>query len=264
MEQYADSLIIVTGGTSGIGRSILQSLLNQLPNQSKIISLSRRETDFQDQNVVHIPCDVSNPASIDQAFKKIAADFPDKKVSVVVNSAGMFRAVPLLSDPKLTELCEADTSFENAAGAFQKAMDLNVLGLALVVRRSVELMDHQKPGYIINVASIASHRVSKGNSLHFYSATKYALKALTEGLRHELHQLGSQIKVGQISPGFVDTELFDNSGAMDNEEYKKKVTKVLPDALRPDDCSKFVLLMLEGGPNCQVHDVLMRPRTQID
>ena len=65
-------------------------------------------------------------------------------------------------------------------------------------------------GHIVNMSSMSGHRVIPG-PLHFYSATKYAVTALTIGIRNELRAMGSHIRVTQISPGLVETKFTERS-----------------------------------------------------
>ena len=66
-------------------------------------------------------------------------------------------------------------------------------------------MNHKKCGNIINMNSLFGHQVPSMQNAHLYSATKFAVKALTEGVRQELRTIKSAIRANQVSPGFVDT-----------------------------------------------------------
>lgn len=83
--------------------------------------------------------------------------------------------------------------------------NVNVLALSICTRESVQLMRDSgvDDGHIINICSIAGHTVYAKPT---YSATKFAVRALTEGLRRELIAAGSHIRSTEISPGFVETE----------------------------------------------------------
>ena len=84
-------------------------------------------------------------------------------------------------------------------------LDVNVLALSIVTREAVSLMRNSgvDDGHIININSLSGHRLS---SVHMYSATKFAVTALTEGLRRELREAKSHIRSTSISPGLVETE----------------------------------------------------------
>ena len=112
-------------------------------------------------------------------------------------------------------------------------------------------------GQIIHIGSMAGQRVPPGAGL--YAATKHAVRALTESLRMELRAAGDPIRVGEISPGFVETgfaEHFHKSADKARETYSQ--FKVL----ESEDVAEGVVYMLACPDHVQVHDILMRPTDQ--
>jgi len=83
-------------------------------------------------------------------------------------------------------------------------LDVNVLGLCIGTREAVKLMRESKvdDGHVININSMSGHRIV---GMPFYSATKFAVTALTEGLRRELVEAKTHIRATSISPGLVET-----------------------------------------------------------
>jgi len=83
-------------------------------------------------------------------------------------------------------------------------LDVNILGLCVGVREAVKLMRETgvDDGHVINVGSLSGHRLA---DMLFYSATKFAVVALTEGLRRELVEAKTHIRVTSVSPGLVKT-----------------------------------------------------------
>ena len=200
MQAFDNTLIVVTGASTGIGRHAVQTILSEIdqsgpyPNQKPtVIGISRRPiTDLDSKNFTSKTADLSKPAQVERVFNEIDADFPSQKISVVIANAGMAKAVPLLSDQRLLDTANPDNSYENAVTAFSGMLNLNVLGLALCLRKAVEKMDHQFPGYIINLNSMSGHRVANSPITHFYSSTKHAVTAVTEGVRQELRRVGKK------------------------------------------------------------------------
>ena len=112
-------------------------------------------------------------------------------VDVLVNNAGLGHLAPLMSGE--TE-------------SWREMWEINVLGLSICSREVVrDLQQRGGEGHIIHISSMSGHRVPPGSGM--YAATKHAVRALTEGLRMELHEAGSPARVSAISPGFVETEL---------------------------------------------------------
>ena len=91
--------------------------------------------------------------------------------------------------------------------------------------------------------------------------TKYAVTALTEATRQEMRQLGSQVRVNQISPGFVATDFFNQ--VSQDPGYQKKMEGIVPTALTVENIVESIMLTLMVTPNCQVGDIQMRPTVQI-
>lgn len=141
--------------------------------------------------------------------------------------------------------------------AWREMLEVNVLGLAIASREALKHFDSELGGQIVNVCSMSGHRVpGKGG---FYSATKFAVRAMTEGLRQELRLAGNPTRVSQVSPGFVDTELldryFESAGA---DRYAAVDYQILT----ADDVAQTVLHILEAPPHADLTDVLMRPTAQ--
>ena len=92
-----------------------------------------------------------------------------------------------------------------------------------------------------------------------YSATKFAVRSLTEGLRQELRELGSSIRVTAISPGFVETEFAE---VYSGSKEKARETYSRFEVLQPEDVAAAIVYALGAPARVQVHDVLMRPTDQ--
>ena len=99
---------------------------------------------------------------------------------------------------------------------------MRLFGLGNPIKAS-SMFDHNKVGNIVNINSMSGHRVVQSPDTHFYTVssqsvkirhlcqskvTKYAVTALTEATRQEMRQMGSMVRVNQISPGFVATDFF--------------------------------------------------------
>ena len=145
-------------------------------------------------------------------------------------------------------------------------MEINVLGLCICSREFVRQLKERgvDDGHIILVNSLSGHRVPKGGPFHFYCATKHAVTAITAGLRQELRDEKSHIKVTSISPGLVRTEF---RGRADNvkdlEQSKKEYDKICAEVLEAEDIASAILYTLSTPPRMQIHDILVRSINQI-
>ena len=135
---------------------------------------------------------------------------------------------------------------------------LNVLALAVACREALGRFDRQKGGHIVNVSSMAGHRIPPGGG--FYAATKFAVRAITECLRQEFRTLGSPSRVSEISPGFVSTEFHEVLYRGDAE----KIAAGLPQyrVLDPGDVAASVVHILEAPDHVAIHDILLRSNEQ--
>ena len=185
--------------------------------------------------------DVRDESAVLQMFAAIEQRWGG--VDIVVNNAGLGHNASLL---------DGDTA------QWQEMFDVNVIALCVCSREAVQSMRRRKvEGHIIHISSMAGHRNPGGSGI--YSATKYAVRSLTEGLRMELHAAGLPIRVTAISPGFVETEFaahYHKSEAKAIETYSRY--KVL----EAKDIAASVVYVLSCPQHMQVHDVLMRPTAQ--
>jgi len=261
MEKFANTICLVTGASAGIGKALCLRLLTESPNVT-VVGLARRPIAIDHANFCGLLCDISKAAEIDRTVSVLRSKFPGRRVSILVNNAGHAKPLPLLSDAALVEPgTVVPESLQQTSDIYRSMLDTNVLGLALSTRAFSQLMDHAQCGNIVNINSMSGHRVVQSVNTHFYSATKYAVTALTEGTRQELRRLNSKVRANQISPGFVDTEFF---GAVSQDaEYLSKMEKIAAIALTADDIVDAILLCVKAAPACQVGDVQLRPTVQV-
>lgn len=247
MERWRGRVALVTGASSGIGRATAARLARE---GMRVAVAARREDRLEalaaelsagGADVLAQPADLRDERSIARLFDAVRTRFGG--VDVLVNNAGLGHAAPLTSGE--TEL-------------WREMLEVNVLALCVCTREAVrDMRARGDDGHVIHVSSMAAHRVPPGSGV--YSATKYAVRSLTEGLRQELRELGSGVRVTAVSPGFVETEFaagYHKSEEAARETYSRY--RVLEDA----DVAETIAWVLSAPPHMQVHDVLMRPTEQ--
>lgn len=234
----------VTGASSGIGAAIVEALDNR---GASVAFCGRREErlrelgDRMQHPALPLVLDVRQERELVEAFGKIRSTLGP--VDILVNNAGLgYRS----------SLSSGDTAL------WRETLEVNVIALSVATREAVRQMQSaDRDGHIIHVSSMSAHRVPPGSGM--YSASKHAVRALTESLRMELKEQGSPIRVGQVSPGLVETEFakrFHGSEARSKELYSRF------QVLRSGDIAAAVCYMLEAPPHMEVHDVLIRPTGQ--
>jgi NADP-dependent 3-hydroxy acid dehydrogenase YdfG len=183
---------LVTGASRGIGAAVARRLGAQ---GARVALVARSATALRDlaaelgHGALAIPCDLRRPDAADvvaAALRGAGSEAPD----LIVNNAGAFLIAP------------AD---ETTVEAFRDTLEVNLVGPFSLVRRFLSVLRARGSGHVVTIGSIADRAVFPGNAA--YAASKYGLRALHEVLRAELR--GTGVRATLVSPGPVDTELWD-------------------------------------------------------
>lgn len=238
---------LVTGASSGIGRAIAQTLAQQ---GYRLALLARRrdrlealQVELQAEGIEVLICeaDLRQEGDILKGFAKVRQTWGG--VDVLINNAGLGHKAPLMSGE--TE-------------AWRDMLEVNVLALCICTREAVQDMQQRGDrGHIVHISSLSGHRVPGASGV--YAASKYAVRALAEGLRRELRAANSSIRISSISPGFTETEFA--------EKYHRSAT-VAQDiytqfpVLQAQDIANAVAYVLSQPDYVQVQDILLRSTFQ--
>lgn len=241
------SVALVTGASSGIGQAIARQLAHRgyrlaicARRRERLEALQEKLTADGAEVLVQVT-DLRQESEILALFGAIRDKWGG--VDVLVNNAGLGRNASLISGE--TE-------------AWREMLEVNVLALCVCTREAVQDMQQRGDrGHIVHISSMSGHRVPGGSGV--YAASKFAVRALTEGLRKELRAADSQIRVSAISPGYTETEFAENyhgDAAKAEEVYSR-----FP-VLQPEDVANAVMYVLDQPEYVQVHDVMMRSTFQ--
>ena len=245
LTDLTDRVAIVTGASSGIGAATTRVLAREGMRVAacarRLDRLERLRDELGEDRVRPVQVDLRDEAQILGLFETVRRKWGG--LDVLVNNAGLGRFAPLV---------DGDTA------KWKEMLDVNVLGLCMCTREAVrDMRARDAAGHVVHIGSMGGHRVPTGGGV--YSATKFAVRALTEGLRQELRALGSPIRVTSISPGFVETEFaFNFTGS---EEAATKTYSQF-EVLKSEDVASAVLYAISRPPHMQVHDLLVRPTDQ--
>ncbi|XP_023588442.1 dehydrogenase/reductase SDR family member 11 isoform X4 [Trichechus manatus latirostris] len=223
MERWRDRLALVTGASGGIGAAVARALVQQ---GLKVVGCARTVSNIEELaaecksagypgTLIPYRCDLSNEEDILSMFSAVRSQHSG--VDICINNAGLARPDPLLS---------------GSTSGWKDMFNVNVLALSICTREAYQSMKERKvdDGHIININSMSGHRVVPQSVIHFYSATKYAVTALTEGLRHELREAQTHIRAT---------------------------------CLKPEDVAEAVIYVLSTPPHVQIGDIQMRPTEQV-
>jgi NADP-dependent 3-hydroxy acid dehydrogenase YdfG len=237
-------VVIITGASSGIGEAVAK----HLTALGAKVSVGARRKEKLDQIVQDIEqsggsarafiTDVTKKEDLDALVKNTIEAFG--RVDVIFNNAGL---MPL---SRLENL-----HYEE----WEKMIDTNIKGVLYGIGAILPVFKEQKSGHFINVSSVAGHRVGPGAAV--YSATKFAVRAISEGLRQEVKPYN--IRTTIISPGAIKTELPDT---ITDEKIKEVMQPVLDIAISPESIARAVAYVIEQPEDFDVNEIILRPTAQ--
>jgi NADP-dependent 3-hydroxy acid dehydrogenase YdfG len=238
-------VIVITGASSGLG----EATARHLSAQGAIVVLGARRVDrlksladgltARGVKALAIATDVTN---IDQVRRLVdAAVQTYGRIDVMINNAGLMPQSPL-------ERLKIDE--------WNRMIDVNIKGVLFGIAAALPYMQAQRGGHIINVSSVAGHKVRPGSVV--YAATKHAVRTISEGLRQEVKPYN--IRTTVISPGAVATELPDSITERDVSENIHKFYEEF--AIPADSFARAVAFAMSQPEDVDVNEILFRPTRQ--
>jgi NADP-dependent 3-hydroxy acid dehydrogenase YdfG len=243
--KLADKVVVVTGASSGLG----EATARRLSALGAAVVLGARRVDRIEAVAADINAGggraialATDVTSSEQVQKLVtAAVFEFGRIDVMVNNAG----VALLSRLERVNLAEWD-----------QMIDVNIKGVLYGIAAALPHMIRQQGGQIINVSSIAALQVTPATAI--YSATKQAVRAITEGLRQELK--AHHIRTTVILPGAIATELPDS---INDPEIAKSVKQGYDIAIPADSFARCVVFAIGQPADMDVNEIVFRPTAQL-
>ena len=240
----AGKVVVITGASSGLGEATARFLSAQ---GASVVLGARRIDRLQllaDELIgiggkaLAIATDVTH---FDQVKRLVdAAVQTYTRIDVMINNAGLMPSSPL-------ERLKIDD--------WNRMIDVNIKGVLYGIAAALPYMKQQKAGHIINVSSVAGHKVRAGGAV--YAATKHAVRALSEGLRQEVKPYN--IRTTVISPGAVATELPNSVTEPDIAENMRKVYEI---AVPAESFARAVAFAMTQPEEVDVNEILFRPTGQ--
>jgi len=213
--KLGDAKVLVTGGSSGIGREIARLLVER---GAKVAICGRDERRLKEAaagtGARAVAGDVSVEADAERIVREVIQAFGD--YNVLINNAGIGLFQPLL---------------ETTAEVMRRVWEVNVLGATLMARESARHFVARETGNIVNIGSTSGLRAGPGSSA--YASTKFALRALSESWRAELRT--HNVRVMLLNPSEVVTEFAERAGRSQPDN---------PSKLHPGEIAYAVAAML--------------------
>lgn len=235
--------IVITGGTTGIGRAVAELLVSlggrvltfgrDVTNLNEALEIIKNK--YPDAELYGKPADITQKEDIAMIFDLIERSLGG--IDILINNAA-------LGADGITE-----SSFENS----KYIIDTNIMGYLAFCEEAVKKMAAQKSGHIINIGSMSAETREETGTV--YVATKAAIRGFTAALRKEINPLG--VKVSLIEPGAVNTDMQPGS----KQERLEKIDKM--EMLEADDIAMSVLFCLSQPKRCDVVSLQIRPHLQL-
>jgi len=247
MKKLSNKTVMITGATSGIGKAAAFLLAE---NGSNVIISGRRKdrlekisselTQKYGVKIFELPLDVRDYNDVDKAVRELPDEW--KNIDILINNAGLSRGLNKIQDGVLDD--------------WEEMINTNVKGLLYVSKCVIPLMLKRGSGHIINIGSIAGHEVYPAGNV--YCATKFAVDALTKGMRMDLN--GTGIKVTTVDPGLAETEFSNVRFRGDDEKAKAVYRGMTP--LTPEEIADAILFTVTCSDNMVVAEMVLLPKDQ--
>jgi len=243
-DNIAEKVVVITGASSGLGEAAARFLSAQ---GASIVLGARRVDRIQSlaneltangAKALAVPTDVTSFDQVKQLVDRAVQNYG--RIDVMINNAGLMPLSPL-------ERLKIDD--------WNRMIDVNIKGVLYGIAAVLPWMKEQKTGHIINVSSVAGHKVRVGGAV--YAATKHAVRVISEGLRQEVKPYN--IRTTVISPGAVATELAESVTEPDIAETIRKVYKL---AVPADSFARAVGFAMSQPEEVDINEILYRPTGQ--
>jgi hypothetical protein len=243
----ANKTVLITGASSGIGEAAAHAfakagarLLISARTEAKLVALkSTLEKEYAAK--VHILLmDVSNRKVVSQVLTTLPEDW--NKIDILVNNAGLALGLETIQDGNMDD--------------WDQMIDTNVKGLLYVSHFVLKIMVARNRGHVINIGSTSGYSVYSGGVA--YCATKYAVRAISEGMKMDVHE--TKIRVTEINPGMVDTQ-FSTVRFKGDRERADNVYKGF-DALQASDIAAAIIYAVNAPQHVNVRQMLITPTAQ--
>lgn len=239
-------VVAITGACSGIGEVTARYLASKGANVvlgarrvERLQNIANEINEKGNGKAVFVKADVTSREDTQALVKEAVNSFG--KLDVMINNAGLMSIAPI-SELKVDE--------------WDRMIDINIKGVLYGIVAVLPVFQKQESGHFINVSSIAGVKVfSPGGSV--YSGTKFAVRAISEGLRHEV---GGKIRTTILEPGAIDTELKHGSSHKESLDAINNLMENM--AISPEAIARTIAFAIEQPADVDINDIVIRPTAQ--
>ena len=243
MTDVQGKVVVVTGGSSGLGEATAKLLAER---GAKVMLGARREENLErivseikdaGGEAAYRVTDVTDRDQVENLVAGAVEEFG--RIDVLVNNAGLMPLSPL-------EALKVDE--------WEQMVDVNIKGVLYGIAAALPRMQEQHSGQFINLSSVAGHVVFPNSAV--YSGTKYAVWAISEGLRQEV---GDEIRTTTISPGAVQSELTNH---ITHEETAESTSEIADLAVDANAVARAIAYAIEQPKDVDTNEIILRPTAQ--
>jgi len=241
-EGISNKVVVITGASSGLGEAAARLLAAE---GATVVLGARRADRLQTLawelggKAIAVETDVTDRAQVKALVDKAVQGFG--RLDVMLNNAGV------MPQSRIEQL---------KVDEWDQMIDVNIKGVLYGIAAALPVMKAQKAGHFINVSSVAGHKVGPGSSV--YAATKFAVRALSEGLRQEVKPYN--IRTTVISPGAVVTEL---PNTITDPVAAERVQKLYAEVgIAPSSFARAVAFAISQPEDVDINEILFRPTRQ--
>ena len=242
MHGIQGKIVVITGASSGLG----EAAARHLAGHGAELVLGARRLDRLQAIAQELSLDAQAVVQTDVTHREQVQRLVDRavqvhgRIDVIINNAGLMPHSPLE---------------RGRVEDWERMIDVNIKGVLYGIAAALPYMRAQKSGHVINVASVAGHKVGPGGAV--YAATKHAVRVISEGLRQEVKPYGIRSTI--ISPGAVATELPESITEPDVAERIRKLYEI---AIPADAFARAVAFAMSQPEDVDINEILFRPTRQ--
>jgi NADP-dependent 3-hydroxy acid dehydrogenase YdfG len=242
-EAIEGKVVLITGGGTGLGAETAR----HLASKGAIVAIAARRRNKLDEVVAQITgaggrasaylLDVADKKQFKGVVDVVIADFG--RLDVLINNAGLMPIRPM---------SEVNTDEWDAM------INVNLRGTLYGIAAALPIFLNQGSGHIINLSSVAGIKVfAPGGTV--YSGTKFAVRAISEGLRQEV---GSKVRVTSIEPGAIDSDLkFTTTGTS-----RSNVMELYKAAIPASSVARAIVFAIEQPADVDINEIVVRPTAE--
>ncbi len=247
MSRVAGKTALITGASAGIGAASARRFAQDGANLVLVARRLDRVSELCDTlasthgvTAWAYPLDVRDLDAVKEFARRLEQD--QIGVDILLNNAGLARGLSALHEGDVQD--------------WEEMIDTNLKGLLYMSRTFIPGMVERNSGHVVNIGSIAGHMVYPSGNV--YNATKFGVKALTQGMSVDL--VGTAVRVSSVDPGLVETEFSEVRFRGDSTRAAAVYEGYRP--LRPEDVADAISYVVNAPPHVNVLDLLIMPTDQ--